>query len=56
MDDHNQRRQRNPKKHKIEAIASRWRKIGGGITAGVTSGHLSSYTNTSSLLSTVRGE
>jgi hypothetical protein len=31
-------------------------KIRGGIPAGVTSGHLSSFTNTSSLLSTMRGE
>jgi hypothetical protein len=44
------------KKHKTEAAGSRQRKIEGGIAAGVASERLSSFTNTSSLLSTVRGE
>jgi hypothetical protein len=43
-------------KHKIRSAVSRQRKIGGGIIAGVTSDHLSSFTNTSSLVSTMREE
>jgi hypothetical protein len=42
-------------KHKIEVVASRRRKIGGGTATGIASGHLSSFTNISSLLYTIRG-
>jgi hypothetical protein len=42
--------------HGTKAAIHRWRKIGGGTTAEVASGHLSSFTNTSSLLSTMKGE
>jgi hypothetical protein len=42
--------------HGTEAAIHRWWKIGGGTAAEVTSGHLSSFTNTSSLLSTMKEE
>jgi hypothetical protein len=50
------RQRKKHERHETEAAASRRRKIGGGIVAEVASGHLSSFTNTSSLLSTMRGE
>jgi hypothetical protein len=43
-------------KHKTGAAASLQRKIGGRTVAGIAFGHLSSFTNASSFLSTMRGE
>jgi hypothetical protein len=39
-----------------EAASRRWRKIGGGTTVEIAPGRLSSFTNTSTMLSTMRGE
>jgi hypothetical protein len=43
-------------KHKTKAAANHGRKIGGGTAAGIAYGHLSSFTNVTSLLSTMREE
>jgi hypothetical protein len=42
-------------KHKTDVVASRRRKIEGGTAARIASGHLSSFSNASYLLSTMRG-
>jgi hypothetical protein len=46
---------RKHEKHRTEAAGSHRRKIRGGIAAGVTSGHLSSFTNISSSCPPWRG-
>jgi hypothetical protein len=49
-------RGRDPKHQNIEVAGHRQRKIGRGSAAEITFIYLSSFTNTSTLISTMRGE